>query len=208
MKMKYTIAALAATTLAANAATVATGNGAITGENSNQAGPMWGQSFTFTDAASFVYMQEMSFQASSSGSNAPGEFLHIYSSFTGTATPTASGLVAVSTGNNFGATVSALDTLTWTFDGTVLEQLSTGVEYWAVSSSSATEGTGNFVSFAYELDVAAGYTGGGATQAGAINVSAWDADFAATADTVAVPEPSSTAFLGLGGLALILRRRK
>ncbi len=27
-------------------------------------------------------------------------------------------------------------------------------------------------------------------------------------DTVAVPEPSSTALLGLGGLALILRRRK
>lgn len=39
-----------------------------------------------------------------------------------------------------------------------------------------------------------------------INVQSFDAQF--TVATVAVPEPSSTALLGLGGLALILRRRK
>lgn len=39
-----------------------------------------------------------------------------------------------------------------------------------------------------------------------INIQGYDAQF--TVAAVAVPEPSSTALLGLGGLALILRRRK
>jgi hypothetical protein len=36
----------------------------------------------------------------------------------------------------------------------------------------------------------------------------WNIDFVSTFETITVPEPSSTALLGLGGLALMLRRRR
>ncbi len=41
-----------------------------------------------------------------------------------------------------------------------------------------------------------------------VRMSTFTAGNFATSDLIAVPEPSSTALLGLGGLALILRRRK
>ncbi len=46
------------------------------------------------------------------------------------------------------------------------------------------------------------------TTTGKWNSTAWIDDVTVTATTAAVPEPSSAALLGLGGLALILRRRK
>ena len=46
------------------------------------------------------------------------------------------------------------------------------------------------------------------TKGTASPVVAWTMIGGVTFDTVAVPEPSTTALLGLGGLALILRRRK
>lgn len=55
-----------------------------------------------------------------------------------------------------------------------------------------------------EFDTAAN-TGAAADAAGSWRAEGWN--FAVTA-TAPVPEPSSTALLGLGGLALILRRRK
>lgn len=54
----------------------------------------------------------------------------------------------------------------------------------------------------------AAITGADADAAGTWRAEGWDFAFTAEVNAVAVPEPSSTALLGLGGLALILRRRK
>ena len=92
MKLKYTIAALAATTVAANAAQVITSYSTVAddGTVNNQAGPMWGQGITVNVGAdtadgsitSTVYIEELSYQYSSSNSGGlPGAFLHVYDGF-------------------------------------------------------------------------------------------------------------------------------
>ena len=225
MKIKHTIAALAATSLAANAAQVITSNGTVSGaDDANQAGPMWGQQITVNIGADTadgsitptVYIEELSYQYSSSASGGvPGDFMHVYSGFVtdGTGAITSIGtLIAVSNDANFG-TLAGGDQLTWTFGGDAADAISKSTQYMFVSASDTTAGTvgnglGNLVGGGYELATTNPYSGGD-TLRGNGGTTGWDQDFELKTNTVvAVPEPSSTALLGLGGLALILRRRK
>ena len=224
MKLKYTIAALAATTLGASAAQYITSYSTVTGaDDNNQAGPNFGQSITVNvgadtaDAsiASTVYIEELSFQYSSSASGgAPdGVYIHVYDAFAvdGSAVPTTIGnLVAVSSTTVDMSALVGNEQLTWTFDGT--DAIAKGTEYTyvlATDTVAATVGnSANLSSAGFELDTGNPYSGGRTYRANGTQ-SDWDMPFELkTNDTIAVPEPSSTALLGLGGLALILRRRK
>ncbi|MDB4624410.1 hypothetical protein OAE47_03315, partial [Akkermansiaceae bacterium] len=90
MKLKHTIIALAASSLAANAASVVTSYGTVTGaRDGNQAGPMWGQFVTPDIAAAplgphgTLYLQNFSYQAADDGTRTTGNvYLHAYSTFT------------------------------------------------------------------------------------------------------------------------------
>ena len=224
MKIKHTIAALAATSLAANAAQVITSNGTVTGaDDSNHAGPMWGQQITANVGAdtadgsipATIYIEELSYQYSSSASGGvPGNFMHVYSDFVtdGTGAITSIGsLIAVSDDASFGA-LTGNQQLTWTFGGDLSDAITKSTQYMFVSASDAVAGTvgnglGNLVGAGYELETNNPYSGGDALRGNGGNTG-WDQDFELKTNTIAVPEPSSTALLGLGGLALILRRRK
>ena len=218
--MKYTIAALAVTTLAANATTVTTAYGTVTGaRDGNQAGPMWGQFVTADIGATpagphgTLYLQDFSYQAADNFSGTQTVYLHAYT------TLTTSGTGAVASIGGFNAvSASTLDLtgvagngiMTWTFSGS--DAFDAATSYIYVMSTSATEitiaDTSSLVGSSFALDLGDNYGGGDAVRGNAALDSGWDQHFEANFDTVAVPEPSSTAFLGLGGLALILRRRK
>lgn len=221
MTLKCTLAALAATSVAASAATVTTSYSTVSGpDDNNQAGPMWGQGITVNVGAdtpdgsipTTVYITELSFQYSSSNSGGlPGGYIHVYDNFAtdGTGAITAIGnLVAVSNETTFGALTGG-EQLTWTFDGTAGIDKSTTYYYIsAIDTTAATVGSnGNLIGAGYELDVGNPYSGGQAYR-GNGGQSDWDMAFELKTETVPVPEPSSAALLGLGGLALILRRRK
>lgn len=221
--MKYTLAALAATSLAANAAQVITSNGTVSGaDDANQAGPMWGQQITVNVGAdtadgsitSTVYIEELSYQYSSSASGGiPGDFMHVYSDFVtdGTGAITSIGsLIAVGTATI--GTPTGGDQLTWTFSGGLDAAIDKSTQYMFVSASDAVAGTvgnglGNLIGGGYELATNDPYAGGDSLRGNGGNTG-WDQDFELKTNTVAVPEPSSSALLGLAGLALILRRRK
>lgn len=85
--------------------------------------------------------------------------------------------------------------------------ITSGGSYNSYTAVSATTG---FQTLQASLDLGAGYTYVGV----AIGISAFDRYGGTNGETVSfdnlqvVPEPSSTALLGLGGLALILRRRR
>ena len=226
MKLKYTILALAVTSLAANAATVKIGFGTVTGDrDAGQASPMWGQSATAdylsTPAGPHgtVYLNDFSYQAADNGTRTTGTvFLHAYTTFT------TDGAGAITTIDGFAATsTSTIDlgdldaignfgTMTWTFSGANAFVAET--EYYFLMSTSDTEvtiaDTSSMKTAAFALDTTStSYLGGEAVRANAALGSNWDQHFEANFNTdSSVPEPSSTALLGLGGLALILRRRK
>ena len=223
MKLKYTILALAVTSLAANAATVKIGFGTVTGiRDAGQASPMWGQSATAdylsTPAGPHgtVYLNDFSYQAADDGTRTTGTvFLHAYTTFTtdgAGAITNIDGFAATSTSTiDLGAIVND-GTMTWNFSGA--DAFVAETKYYFLMSTSATEvtiaDTSSMKTAAFALDTTSlTYTGGEAVRANAALGSNWDQHFEANFNTVSsVPEPSSTALLGLGGLALILRRRK
>ena len=102
---------------------------------------------------------------------------------------------------------TAGDYVTWTLDTPMA--LTGGVEYGvviqAVSNGAWQDG------IPYTHHGGTGYAGGNGIYGGAIGsptAQSRDLVFHANLVAGAVPEPSTTALLGLGGLALILRRRK
>ncbi|MGB0992887.1 MAG: PEP-CTERM sorting domain-containing protein [Akkermansiaceae bacterium] len=227
--MKYTLAALAVTTMAANAAVVTTSYGTVTDgvDDSDQAGPMWGQTIVPDTGASPVgphgtlYLTNFQYQAASNGGGATGiVYLHAYDSVTvetanvaGEGTITALGnLVAVSNSTVDLSGLSAHANMSWDFTGNVA--FTANDDYFFVMSTGTTEETladhSDFVTASFDLNVGNPYSAGGtfAANSFASNSLDWDQEFLATWSTTPVPEPSSTALLGLGGLALILRRRK
>ncbi len=222
MKLKHAIAALAATSLAANAASVVTSYGTVTGaRDGNQAGPMWGQFVTPDIGAApagphgTLYLQNFSYQAADNieGAAPTGSvYLHAYTTFTtdgGGAITGIGGFTAVSTSTLDLSTVTNDATMAWTFAGN--DAFDAATSYIFVPSTSATEvtiaDTSSLVGTNYALDTGELYTGGDSLRGNGAN-SGWDQHFEANFDTVAVPEPSSSLLLGLAGLALMARRRK
>jgi hypothetical protein len=120
------------------------------------------------------------------------------------------GFTAVSTSTLDLSGVADNGQMTWNFSGA--DAFDAATKYYYMMSTSATEvtiaDTSSMVGSNFALDTGTSYTGGESVRANSGLDSGWDQHFEANFDTVAVPEPSSTALLGLGGLALILRRRK
>ena len=212
-------AALAASTLTANAATVITSYGTVEGaRDGNQAGPMWGQ-FVTPDIGSAggphgtLYLQSLSYQAADDGTRQTAVvYLHAYSTFTtsgGGAVTGIGGFTAASTSTVDLGAIAGDGTLTWDFAGN--DAFSAANSYMFVASTSATEvtfaDTSSLVGAAYALDVGNPYAGGDSIR-GNGNNSGWDQHFEATFDTAAVPEPSGVALFSLAGLTLLLRRRR
>ena len=223
MKLKYTILALAVTSLAANAATVKIGFGTVTGDrDAGQASPIWGQSATAdylsTPAGPHgtVYLNDFSYQAADNGTRTTGTvYLHAYTTFsigTNGVIDSISGFTATSTSTIDLDTIGSYGTMTWNFSGA--DAFDAETKYYFLMSTSDTEvtiaDTSSMKTAAFALDTTStSYLGGEAVRANAALGSNWDQHFEANFNTVSsVPEPSSTALLGLGGLALILRRRK
>ena len=215
MKLKYTILALAVTSLAANAATVKIEYGNVNDSSGGSAGNMWGQSAK-TPAGPPVYLNNFSYKAANNGTRTTGTvFLHAYTTFTtdgAGAITTIDGFAATSTSTiDLGAIVND-GTMTWNFSGA--DAFDAETKYYFLMSTSDTEvtiaDTSSMKTAAFALDTTStSYLGGEAVPANAALGSNWDQHFEANFNTVSsVPEPSSTALLGLGGLALILRRRK
>lgn len=172
---------------------IVTSHGTVEGSNdSNQAGPMFGQGITINvgadindcDIPQTVFLQEVSFQASSSGFNAstkPVAYLHVYDNFgtDGTTAPSVVGnLIAVSTNALDFSTVSPLDTLTWQFAGNTLDK-STRYHYViAVGTTAATAGSSADLNpTAFELQIGNPYLGGQAWAANRFSSAAADWDF-------------------------------
>ena len=220
MKLKYTILALAVTSLAANAATVKIGYGNVTDGSGGSSDNMWGQSVT-TPAGPPVYLNNFRYQAASS--DQPGSegtrstdtvYLHAYTIFTtdgAGAITNIDGFTAKSTSTIDLSTIENYGTMTWTFSGA--DAFVAETEYYFLMSTQNTAVSmldiTSMVDAAFALDtITASYTGGEAFANKFVDTSNWDQHFEADFTVSSVPEPSSTALLGLGGLALILRRRK
>lgn len=203
----------------ANAATIITSFGPA----NNQAGPMFGQSATVNIGADTadgsitqtVYLTSFSLRQTNSTTginNSDVSYLHVYDAFgvDGSADPTTIGnLVGVSNSTVDFSTTGAGVALAWTFDGTIALDKST--EYFfifAKDTSAATVGnSGNLITQGLRLTTANPYLGGRSYRANG-TTSDWDAEFTMITSTNVVPEPCSTALMGLGGLAILLRRRR
>ncbi|WP_235203478.1 PEP-CTERM sorting domain-containing protein [Sulfuriroseicoccus oceanibius] len=195
-----TAAAIALTAGAANAATIID----ITpGDNRANMSQDAGQTFTTGVLGAESFLSEIGIFGDSNGTASSSVvtaqlWIDTDQDF-GTWDPGA--LVATST--NSQAIAAADQLFTFTFSG---EALSDNTVYVL----SFTDGTNNHVAFRSDLT-----SGGGSLADGALFSSgaqpfggAYDASIKVVTTTQAVPEPSSAALLGLGGLALILRRRK
>ncbi|NWK56359.1 PEP-CTERM sorting domain-containing protein [Verrucomicrobiaceae bacterium N1E253] len=221
MNVKLTLMAIATTSLTAHAATIVTSEGPA----NNQAGPNFGQSITVNIGADTpdgsipgtVYLQELSFRQTNSttGINTTDTaWIHVYDAFTvdGTSSPTAIGnLITVSSTTVNFTTTGAGDLLTWSFTGDAADAILKGTEYYyvlATDQNAATVGnSSNLTTQGFRLTTGDPYSGGQTLRANGSNAD-WDNEFVLTTITDPVPEPSSSALLGLGAFALIFRRRK
>lgn len=204
MKLKYIIAAMAATSMAAPAATV------LTQASGNANGNYGGQSFAIADsgfalagdALTGLYdLDTVTFTKGNANTATPVVYLNVYegASFLGSST------------NSFDWTSEGLaQNTTATFDFTGVpgvDGLTDGTVYTFRFSSTAEDGDliririkpGNSPSNPLN-------TGTLLNELGAPVDAAYDAQL--SVEITPVPEPSSSALLGLGGLVLLLRRRK
>ena len=216
MKKTYTLAALAALTVGANAASIAITNGDFEAGAENPISTGWtdtsgnGRSFAHGGAASEILI----------GDGAGTDF--VTTSFTLGALNTLAANSTYTIGFDYGngsSTVAAGLTGTWTatlltVGGDVLG--STDVSFTTTTSTSnarelffntntrqhsgiAITTGASHANLGEELTIRLDNGTGDIAYMGFDNI---------TLDVAAVPEPSSAALLGLGGLALILRRRK
>ena len=214
MKPKITIATLAATTLAANAAvTIVNHEDPTDGAHTNHAGPIWGQSVTSTVDTQQV--TNTTFQMRDGTGGQPADTVNAYlHAYTGTTFNTSTGAITsygvfLGTSDNtvdIGATQTGLSPLSFDFTG-VAAPAST--EIFFMFNTGTTGGTGA-VATGLELVTGDPFAGGTSLVANNFHNTGlgWDLRFATSFDNVAVPEPSAAILLSLGGLALILRRHK
>lgn len=148
MKIITTLAALAATSMAASAATIVTSYGTVSGaDDANQAGPMFGQGITVTIGAdtplanipAIVNLQSLSFQRTNTTTGigtSTAAYIHVYDAFVvdGDNTPSAIGnLVAVSTNTVDFTASTPLQTLTWNFASNPI--LSTATYHYVLATN-------------------------------------------------------------------------
>lgn len=218
-KLLTTATAVVLVAGSASAATVTTSFGPA----NNQAGPMFGQSITVNvdsdlpdgSIPASVYVTELTLKQTGSATginDTDVAYIHIYDAFAvdGSLSPTTIGnLITVSSSTVDFSTTGANSVLTWSFAGdTAIDK---GTEYFYVLATNTTAATvgdsANLTTQGLRLTTGDPYSGGRAFR-GNGTTSDWDAEFTLKTSTTVVPEPSSTALLGLGGLALIMRRRK
>ncbi len=208
MKLTHTLAALTATTLAGSAATIVVPNGDFEAGVENPIATNWDD--TSGNARSFNQSGIRLI-----GDAASSDFVATHDGFSAIAANT-----QYTIGFDYGNAASGAGTVgqtgTWTVEfgtitgGTFTQLATTSVNHTIVTAAdiffNGSEQTGSFV---FTTDGT--FTGGETLSiranngTGGISFMGFD-NF--TVDGTAVPEPSSTALLGLGGLALILRRRK
>lgn len=236
MKTLLTIGALAATTLASSAALYTIDNYSTeqNGATDGAVGDFAVQQFTADTAGlgaldtvaansplpTSVYLNSVSFLRATSGTSdnavldggtaSTQTFVHVYLGNGDGGTYVGSSLNSIDTD-----AAAGLSTMTWNFGS--LELTDSTAQYAFVFTNSADDAAGS-EGYHARLQVARdsgggfgnSYAGGGADNNNdGLSTLAYDTRFSISLDTTAaVPEPSSTALLGLGGLALILRRRK
>ena len=174
-------------------------------------GKSFGQSFnTGSDAAGYA-LNAISFQTAVAqtgvGVTTPASFtVRVIEITAGDGTSSATySTVATDAGHTFTGDFAIDDWFTWTLNSSVSLDAN---KLYGVDVTVANAGSG--APFSSKLRVGNGtfangrnYLSGGGT----LNLTSGE-DAVFHADITAVPEPSTTALLGLGGLALILRRRK
>jgi len=209
MKLKYTIAAMAATTLAANAATTVVNTTHPTYSVQDRGDfslTNTGQTFTATGLGADTNLQTVSFQAAR-------DVLDVNASITVQIWTDTDGVHSTwDPGTMLGASTdshkmdTALGIYDYSFSGVTLTE---GTAYTLVYLSDDAD-TQNNIRFAVTRnanEASGSYKDGTLFSGGSAPFGdTWDSGFSVTTNTV--PEPSSAALLGLGGLALILRRRK
>ncbi|NWK56799.1 PEP-CTERM sorting domain-containing protein [Verrucomicrobiaceae bacterium N1E253] len=211
MKLTHTLAVFAASSIAASAATTLTYDGTNDGT-----GSYGGQTFTASDSDFVTTGDALSnpfalqtieiakWSTSDYTTAQTAVYANIYdgNTFLGSSTNTVDFTVRVD-----GIIGDDADDA-WLFSGvTALENLDSSKVYSIRYSTTDTAGDFTFLRPGLINDAAA-LTGGNLLDSSGNPASAgWDTRMVITTGP-AVPEPSSAALLGLGGLALILRRRK
>jgi hypothetical protein len=221
MNIKYTLTALAVSIMGANAASVVVDNyigepnGATSGAVANFAVQSFtpnvaGPGATDTIAANSplpatVYLESATFRRAVTGAATAGQlYINVYQGDDGD-----DGTFLGSSTNSIDVNSATGDSaLIWNFGNIALDSTLETALAWSTTS---TAGSSVIARIAVARDSGGGfgnsYTAGTADDNGDNNSpSAFDARFAVSINTV--PEPSSAALLGFGGLALILRRRK
>lgn len=212
MKLKLTLAALAATAISANAATISTsfeGDDGFTA-SLNNAFDVSANGATWKGGGSGNYHGIWSTGAANTGANVAivcfdNNFLFVDVDGSDALTslefyeerlsPTGAGNILVQWTTDFGVDGSeALGTAGWTTfadsDATISANGSSAMTFRSIDLAAETGGA---------ADVKIRFIGGAGTTNGIL---------IDDVTIASVPEPSSTALIGLGGLALILRRRK
>ena len=195
--MKYTLAALAALTVGANAATVV----GLAGSTNNQAsfGDVTGITFTTGLLGTDTLLSSIQLDGRQTGASADLVSFELYVDSDNSSTTW--GLGALLGASNESQALTAGATHTFTFGGINLAD-NTTYTVVLINDTVAAGGVGfGLVNGNSVADSQIFQNTGSAVFAGSHEA-------AITINTAAVPEPSSTALLGLGGLALILRRRK
>lgn len=200
MKIKFTLAAFAATALVASAATTLTNSGVTT----TSQGSYYGVAARLNDAnwnvsgdplASTVQLTSMTlYRGASGGSNTnAASFLNVYdgTTFVGSSTNSV----------NIQALPLIDQTAVFTFENLTIQSATT--YQFRLSATNTAGGTAHIARL--RMVQPANLANGVALNSG---YNGQDTGFDPKYSITVIPEPSAAALLGLGGLALILRRRK